>query len=104
RGLQTAEAELVLASADRRPWEADRRRVATARQPVDHPPTGEPEAEHLRSLVEGLSGRVVAGGADPPVSSRPFCEIEARVPSRDEQGHVWKLDLALEENRQQMSL
>src|SRR5205823_13899561 len=79
RGLETAEAEVEAAALEGGAREADRLRIALARQAVDDRSARVAEAEQLGRLVEGLPHRVVARPPEAGVGPGRGRQVEARV-------------------------
>jgi hypothetical protein len=83
---------------DLRRRELHRMRVSVLRQPINHRPARISQAQQLSHFIESLSRSVVARVADVlvrPALTAPLCQIQMRMPSRNDQRHHRKLQLAI---------
>ena len=103
-GLQSAEAEIVIAGIEHAARKGEARRIARTRVPLDLWPARIAEGEHLRYLVEGFAGGVVHRAAEDAIIVHPVHFDEQRVPAADNQRKV-RLDLVwrAEKRREQMT-
>src|SRR5947199_1884969 len=77
------------------------RGIAALRQLLDRRPAGIGQAEQLRGLVEGFSGGIVDGRREAAIIAEPPHFEQLAMPARDEQQHIWKLEVGVGKARRQ---